>query len=557
MSHGERVTDNWDLLALPELKEYQEFGTNLVDDLTGQGREYGRSVLVVAPPGAGKSRVMLEGTDRELSRGGRVGFLIHRRMLLSQLERQFEELGFDFGVVTPDHKPNLDAPIQLMSAQTFYARAVQRGSMEFPEFTRLYVDEAHQQASGMARAILFGSSDGSYIQHGYLGRGTDVVGFTATPAMKHRLYMDMVELASYSLLRDERMHQPIKVFGPDEISTEGLKRNSGGEFSVKELEARVQQAVIFGSVYDHWKKLNPDGLPAILFGPSVAGAQWFAHGFASKGVPVGHIDAERVLLPGPTGRLKTYAATGDARQDVLEMSRDGRIKVVCNRFLLREAIDMPWLYHGIFATVIGSVTSGLQSVGRLQRFWEAYEALGGFKIMQDHGGFYWRHGSPNEDRDWSLGQDVISYTRQRIQKIQKGEKLEGTRCPKCDFWRTGGSVCPDCGHSHTYSVRAVRQLNGKLKHMNGHVYQGTTGKFRRTQAERIWISTLYSCCWSGKTVREAMGIASQQALDRGVEIDWSQIKFAPPRQMARRALEVGMVYPWIKKSVDRKRGGGS
>lgn len=541
---------------LPPLKGYQEFGADQVDALCSHGaKEFGRSVLVVAPPGAGKSRVMIEGAWRELQRGGRLGIMIHRRMLLKQLEDQFDRLGFDYGCISPDHEMNLEAPIQLMSAQTLYSRAVQRGSIDFPDLTKVFVDEAHQQARGSARSILFGSSDGSYIQNGFLSRGVDVVGFTATPVMRERFYMDMVELATYTQLREERMHQPIKVFGPDEIDTAGLKQNASGEFSEKKVEERVRQAVIFGSVYDHWRLYNPDGLPSILFGPSVEGAKWFAHGFASKGVPVAHIDAESVLLPGPNGRLKTYAATNDARQDVLAMSRSGEVKLVTNRFILREAIDMPWLYHGIFATVIGSITSGLQSVGRLQRFWEPYEALGGFKIMQDHGGFYWRHGSPNEDRDWMLGDNVISYSRKRIQKIQKGKKLEGMCCPECGCWRIGGRICPNCGRTSSYSVRRVRQLSGKLKEVKGYQYQGTTGKQRRTQAERLWVSMLYRGYHEGRTVRQVKAMAVTEASRRGLYLDFSAIRHAPPEATnARIDMNVGMVYPWVAKSAQRRGG---
>lgn len=498
--------------------------------------EWGCSVLAVAPPGAGKSRTMLDLAVDEVKRGGRVLLKVHRKMLLSQLRDGFQNAGIEVGLISPDYKPDRWPKIQIASTQTLFSRGIRRGSISMPPATLVMNDEAHQQASDMERAIMFGSFSEDRIMPGYLAKGADLVGFTATPLMGTRIYDKMIDFATYSELRDAGMHQLLEVYGPDEIDTSGLKQNKSGEFSPGELDERV--GVIFGSVYREWKKLNPEQLPAILFAPSVASSQWFAREFASKGIPVAHMDAERILLPGAGKTLENYASTPDLRAEVLKMSESGEIKMICNRFLLREAIDMPWLYHGIFATVMGATTSALQSVGRLQRYWPAYNT----KIMQDHGGFYWRHGSPNNDRVWNLGDTNKSHAASRVEKLMAGEEPEGKCCPKCGRWRLSGPVCDGCGHAHDVSVRRVRSIKGKLKKMVGEVYRKPTNK---SQCQQIWTSALYASGKTGKSISSAVALAHGMASKRGVKLEFEGLRNAPPlRSDPRWHMEVRTVYPW-------------
>lgn len=543
--------------TLPKLHDYQELALDRFADIREQKQgSQGASSLFVAPPGAGKSRVMIEMAEREVARGGRPVIKVHRKMLLEQMITVFQDAGHEVGVLAPDYFTNESAPILLASSQTIFARSVKRSRIELPEATLVINDEAHQQASKMERSIIFGSIKGHMVQEGYLNRGVDVVGFTATPLMNSRIYETMVDFAKYSLLRDRGMHQLVGVYGPDEIDTRGLSQSASGDFSEKKLEPRVEK--IFGSVYNEWKKLNPEALPAILFAPSVASSMWFAYEFMKLGVPVAHIDGERCLLPNGAGNLEIYPSTAEVREEVLRRSREGEVKIVMNRFILREAIDMPWLYHGIFATVMGSPTTALQSVGRLQRFWPDYT----MKILQDHGGFYWRHGSPNSDRIWRLGGTNKSHIKERVEQLIAGEMREGVRCPKCGFWRYSGAVCLnlDCRHAHTLSVRKIRMLDGTLKRMGGSVYRASPEVINQSEqdhirAGKIWVANLYRCARTNKTIGQAVKIASDEAAKHGIRIDFNRVKFKPPRSDdVRWHLRIAKVFPW---TVAKRKTSGS
>lgn len=503
----------------------------------------GKPILAVAPPGAGKSRVIIELAIAEARQGGSNLLLVHRKMLLDQLVQNFTDAGLDIGVISPDYPPNPQAKTQIASAQTIFSRAVRRSSIELPPASLVLIDEAHQQAGAVARSIVFGSWQGNIVQVGYANQGVDVVGFTATPLMNSRIYKQQIEFATYSELRRCNMHQLIQTVGPSEIDTAGLKLNNAQEYSERKLSERVE--VIFGDVFNHWQELNPFQLPTILFAPSVPSSRWFANQFFYRGVPVAHIDGESCLIP-EGDHLAEYKTTKEIRDRILEMSRTGEIKCVMNRFVLREAVDMPWLYHGIAATVFGSTTTALQSVGRLQRYWPEYD----HKIFQDHGGFYWRHGDPNDDREWTIGATNKQAQIERVNRILEGSAAEGIRCPKCGSWRKDGDVCWRCNNKHKSSVRVVRQINGKLKRMTGRVY---TKKATTSDAQKMWTSCLFAAGKSGRPVSSAVKIYSDKLASVGATINWQGINNAPPPpDSADWHLLVKDVFPWTVRRKARK-----
>src|SRR5207302_733945 len=133
------------------------------------------------------------------------------------------------------------------------------------------------------------------------------------------------------------------------------------------MDSDAGRVRLIGRVWEWFEKINPEHKPTILFAPSVQGSLWFAEQFIKKGVPAAHIDGEEVFVDG-----QVYRTGKSVREDVLGRSRDGRIGVLCNRFVLREGIDAPWLCHGIFATVFGSLQSYLQSGGRLLRAYHGH-----------------------------------------------------------------------------------------------------------------------------------------------------------------------------------------
>ena len=537
-----------EVVELPPLLGYQSAALDKMDEIrAAREGSVGQSIIGVAPPGAGKSRIMIEMCNREIARGGRPLVKVHRKMLLEQMYSAFSQAGVRCGVISPDYVADYDAPVMLCSTQTLFSRSIRSSKIEFPDATLVLNDEAHQQTSMTERALAFGASNEGFLQAGYLSRGVDLVGFTATPLMEQRVYSKMVQIAQYSTLRDAGMHQIVKVFGPSEIDVAGLKQNAKtGDYSEKQLEGRVTH--IFGDVYDNWMLLNPDALPTVLFAPSLETSKWFCYELNRKGVLAAHIGSDGILMPNNACRVEVWPSTRETRKELMRRSRCGEVQIVCNRFILREAIDMPWLYHAIFATVMGSPTTALQSVGRLQRAYHAYDC----KILQDHGGFYWRHGSPNSDRHWRLGMTNKVYQAERIKRLQRGEEKEGICCPKCGFWRYAGPVCLNekCRHAHSQSVRRVQQVSGKLKQTDGQVYVQANDLER---CKKIWRRKLFACGSNGQTVGSAVAQANSEASSLGLRIEWSEMPYSPPRaNSVDWHRKVSDVYPWMVKALASK-----
>lgn len=522
---------------------HQTRGLQGIADAIENGK---KTILGVAPCGAGKSRMMLRLATDAVNKGGNAIIYLHRRMLLEQLSGIMTDKGIGHGILASGYKPDFDQPMQLAMSDSVYSRSIKKGHWELTENSLVVFDEAHLQTSKKALSLVYGTID----QHGtkdghYDHAGCTVVGFTATPVDCGLMYEHMVGFGSYKEMRACKAHLPIRVFSPSEISTRGLSVNSQNEYSEKALEPRA--AKIIGSAYEGWKRLNPDAKPSILFGPSVPCARWFCHEWMKRGVKAAHIDGEICLIPKQVqGKwsLEQVPSDKESRDEILRMSKSGEIALITNRFVLRESIDLPWLYCGIAATVFGSESTYLQSIGRIQRYHPDYQ----HKLLIDHGGSFWRHGSPNMDREWSLGDTNKERAKQRIEKAQKASKpedVEGIQCPKCNGWRTHGSSCPHCGHSHARSVRPVMELDGELRLQMGAVNRK---KKNQTDQDRIWLGVLYGSAKRDRTVGSAVAVWYARCKDAGIHSPkLESLKHRPPSsETAAWHRSVKESFPWVK-----------
>lgn len=501
---------------------------------------------VVAPPGAGKSWIMRETTREQIAQGKRVVIFVHRQALMDQTIATFKNEGIRFGVVASGYADLLDEhePVQICSIQTVYRRL---GTLRVhvPEADIILVDEAHQQTEQMARSIFFGCDD--FV--GYHHKGATIIGFTATPVDIAGVYQKIIYAGHYTELRKCRAHLPVKTFGGPTPDLSGLKTTKSGDFSSKKLAERMRVHTIFGHVYDEWMDHNPDSMPAILFAPGVGESKFFVTHFAQRGVAAAHIDGaecywtEWVEQNGVRTLVKkTAPTTSDIRQMILQRSKENYFKVICNRFVLREAIDMPWLFHGIFATAFGSIASYLQSVGRIQRYHPDYT----FKLMTDHGGNYDRHLSPNDNRNWRIGDTANSIQKKIFEKKQrtKGDFAEPISCGRCHGLRMRGPECPHCGFRKTTSVRLVLQLDGKLEKKTSRVVQ-----YKRPQtANDIFRSALYSAANRGESVKQACIKFNKRVEKQGLDMSLSEVTQykIPPWNSFEINESVSQTYPWIR-----------
>lgn len=448
----------------------------------------GARIVLTAPTGAGKSEMMKEVIRRAVAQGQSVLLLTNRRMLLAQIGAGLTAAGVAFGVIAAGYERSI-APVQLATVQTLVKRGFKKGvAIHLPPADIIITDEAHVIREASAAMIYDAYPEACKI------------GFTATPLDIGHIYDQLVVAGKPSELRECGTLVPAYYYAPDEPDTRNLKRTKTGEYAEGQKIKAIMSPTILGRVAEHWRLLNPNALPTLLFAPGVRESQWFAERLSQEGIPAAHIDGEQVWWDG-----LFYDSTDENREMVVKHLEAGTIKVLCNRFVLREGIDLPFVRHIVCATIFGSLGAYIQSLGRGLRACPSVGKDG--VVIQDHGGNWHRHGSINADREWNLGDSSYVVGELREERLKTKQEPEPIQCPRCHMVRMSGPKCPGCGHQHRASSRMVVQRDGRLKAVQGDIYHEP--RYDRSSRETMakqWESCYWSCHRAGKSFREAVGL---------------------------------------------------
>lgn len=447
------------------LMGHQVLGIQKIDAAEREGH---RAICVTSPTGAGKTLMMSVRSKLKADAGGRVGILTDRKLLLNQARSELHGQDVLPGYVAASYGMIMDRRVTLLSKQTVHRRCMQGAPDQWvlPPLNYLEVDEAHGAASGVAEQLI-----GHYLRH-----GTTVVGWTASPVGLAHIYTKLITAGTKAELRQKGLLVPCHVYAPDEPSLDGISKRADGEFVQTQAAKRIMQTIVVGNVFKEWDRLNPDHRPTMLWAPGLAESRWFVQQWDRRGVTAAHVDG----------------GTSDAeRDDIFGASKDGRLKVISSFGVLREGANMPWMYHGILVQACGAVATFLQLVGRLLRAAPDKDHC----VLQDHSGAWWRHGSPNLDRDWQLGDTNRSIADARAYAFLHGTEREPMRCCNCNGIRAysdKSGPCPHCGWVYRQSVRMVRMADGSLMRMTGTVHKR---KDVGDEDRRVWRKCLYAACY--------------------------------------------------------------
>jgi len=486
----------------------------LLPSLSGLG--YPDLPVVVFPTGGGKTRVQVALALACQKLGLKLACYTHRKALTKQTAGVFDDFGVSFGLRAAGNKPALIRDTQICAIDTERCRSlVDGGGWDLHAADVVFIDEAHANTHATAQTIV-----ANHIAAGCRA----VIGFTATPVDVHGVYNRLIVGANNSDCRECGAHVFAHTYAPNEPELKNIRRNKTGEYSEGAVSRAIMTPTIVGSIYRHFCELNPDARPAIMFAPGVEESIWLCTELRKRGITARHIDAD----------------TPDSeREDIEGESRDGICKVVSNRFVLREGVDWPWLYHCIFATAFGGLSNYLQAGGRLLRAHPSLDHV----VVQDHGGNWHRHGSLNDDRPWKLGDDNKSIAdRVKADRREQTEEQcnEPICCPKCHRLRRAGKpVCPNCGHTHKRSVRMVMQTDGELVRKTGRV---TKYKPKPSDLQTVWNQCFYAAKHKGELTFNQ--IAQQFARRcRAQKLETSGVPFGDDgRPLLRNCPREGAVY---------------
>lgn len=431
-------------------------------------------ICLASPTGGGKTRIASELLTSWMAEGHFCALYTNRRLLIDQTSRALTAAGLEHGVRAEGYDDERHQALQVSSIQTEHSRVTKKGTWHLHPATRILIDECHLQKGDMAKKIL----------EAHLAEGGAYVGLTATPLDLEGQYTHLIVAGNNSKLRACGALVPCLHYGPDEPDVKKLKAALGEDLSEKQQRQVMMTPTILGRVLEWFRRLNPLEKPSLLFAPGVGESIWFAEELSKAGVKSAHIDGNDIWHEG-----QFYKADIGAKRELLEASEKGDVKVICNRFVLREGVNMPWISHMVWAMVMGSLGTFLQTGGRGLRAHPGKTHL----TLQDHGGAWWRHGSLNADRHWALGDTnhllaglrAERLRRKRCQRCQTPlrpgnpwceqcsmfNELEGARCPVCSKIVVG-PVCV-CGHEMRglAKSRPVVQLDGTLKSMSGDIFK--------------------------------------------------------------------------------------
>lgn len=448
-----------------------------------------RRLCLTAPTGAGKGRIIAECIADDASKGLKSVLLTNRRILIEQLSQVLTKSGIDHGIRASEYvgteRMDLSKSIQISSLQTEMARVFKSEEWKLHDADHIYCDEQHLQKEETAQMF----------QKRCLEKpGSVWTGITATPIALESMCDQLIIAGTKKECRDHGALVYARHFAPDEPDMRGYKQSvKTGEYTEGDVVKAIMSPNVFGRVWDHWSRLNKEQKPTILFGPSVAGSLWFAKQFAAKGIRTAHLDGEQCWLDG-----ELYESSKRVREQMFDDFKSGYITMLTCRFLLREGVDLPFVECLIYATVMGSIQSWLQSGGRGLRASPGKSEC----LVIDHGGMFHRHGSLNVDRNWNLSETEQDISRERIEAFREKSAKEPIRCAKCSAVRNGGSICPECGYKSSVSSRIVVQQDGTLKEMSGDVYRPRQVSMESDTVKK-WKSCYWRCRRTGRTFNQA------------------------------------------------------
>lgn len=375
-----------------------------------------RRVVLQVATGGGKTLIAAEVVRSAQARGSRILFTTHRKEIHKQTCAKLAAAGVQFDELTAG-KVVPAGQIIVASQQTLARRAV-------PAVDLVIVDEAHsgiEQQKRLMEAL----------------PGARFLLLTATPCRTDGKPLPADEIVSGPSMREliSMSHLvPARVFGVESPDLAGIPVRNG-EYDAHQLETAYRRTRLIGQIPENWLRLCA-GRRTILFASGVEHSKECKNALLMRGIRAEHVDG----------------STPDAeRAGIWERLRRHELDVVCNVGVAIEGLDVPEVSAVYLARATQSLTVYLQAIGRGMRPGGSDDL-----VVVDAGANVWRHGLPEDDRQWSL-----------TEKAHKPayEELKLGYCKVCLAVFPVSPVCPRCGQSE--SAPAARRppeiVAGELK----------------------------------------------------------------------------------------------
>lgn len=388
-----------------QLFDYQQ---DLIDKARNALAAGNQGVLIVSPPGSGKSVVISEIAKLTVKKGGHVLFFVHRQELVKQIKDSFKQQGVDLNHCT---------------ILTVGKVANRLNILAKPDL--IIVDESQHSRAKIYQKIFNYYSD------------VPRLGFTGSPwrlsgkGFKD-IYSAMVLGPTAKWLIENKKLAPFTVYGYQLGDKSTLKSGSTGDYTKKSLN-NYTKSIIHGDIVKSWLKFAKDR-KTIIYCHSTSFSKEVAQSFRDAGINAVHADAK----------------TPESKRDKIMVDfKEGKIKILCNVDLVSEGFNVPDCSCVVLLRPTQSLVIYLQQSMRAMRYQPNKHA-----IIIDQVGNFERFGLPDTDYKWTL-EDREKHPRKDSGST---EGLQIKTCPDCFAVIKAECVkCPICGHDFSIEIRKIKQ----------------------------------------------------------------------------------------------------
>lgn len=551
--------------SVPALR--QDYQQPLADAVRNAYREGIKCPLVRADTGAGKTILFSYITHGANARGVAVLIAAHRKEIIRQISLSLARFGVEHQVIAPADKVrqikaahfrafgrsyvSSSARVMVGSVQTIVSRfdVIDRTleRMEQPDGTPpkmiVIMDEGHH--------VVEGTQWGHVMDRYHVERGALGLIVTASPqrldgkglGRGHGGYADTIihcEPMSWLIGRGYLSPYTVKTVPPEkQLDLSGVRKRMG-DFVASEVEERVDKPSVTGDAIAHWRQ-HANGLRAVVFCVSVTHSEHVAAQFNAAGIPAAHID----------GKIDD-----SARDQAIMDYADGKVVILTNVNLISEGFDLASIAQkDVTIDCIIDLAPTESLVNAMQRWGRALRpAPGKTAVLLDHAGNVYRHGLPDDDREWTL-------EGRKVSKRADGDtapEINLVTCPECRSITRPVPVCPGikpdgrpCLHVYPIKERKVEQIDGELVELSAEDIEAIRQQRRAEQGKAKGLEALLAMGYSlgratkieeardakARLIEEVLALLLALRDDRGVGIyqtfgvTMSDVRKMKPKQL--------------------------
>lgn len=384
--------------------------------------------MLVSATGSGKTPVIAYLAGKTAEANKKVLILAHRIELVRQASETLDDLGIKHGLIISGCKEIPKENVVVGMINTVYNRK--------DKINEPYIILCDEAAHCVSKNVY-----GKILLH---FKQSIVVGFSATPLRLdgkgfNDIFEDIIIGKDTSDLIDMGFLTPFDIYAPKELpDTKGLHK-LGGDYKIEEIDSLMNRPTVTGNAVIQYRQLA-DNKRAIVFCCSIKHAESVRNDFIAAGYKF---------------ELITSNMDHTNRKKVVEDLANGTIHGLVSVDIISEGFNIPAVDVAILLRPTASLALYLQQVGRVLRKFPGKDKA----IIIDAAGNVFKHGMPDEKREWSLSGEQV-----RKRKLSDSPALNIRTCPKClCVHKNNTDICPRCGHEYEIKSRLPLKKDGDLE----------------------------------------------------------------------------------------------